>query len=137
MYERANFFSRRFINNAVSGLIWCVMLCFLNMNSSLFIKPLLILFPVISFYWLYLGLSIRKKLKLINRAEEPANEEIRTERVPYKTAQFILTYLLFISLFLSVSHYSYAQSVVLPVVAIYVIWLGRHVRMIKKYLGGL
>ena len=64
MYDKAKFYSRKFIRNGVAGVLISAYLIYGLISKREAITPILFILPIAALGWLYFGLRISKRLKL-------------------------------------------------------------------------
>jgi len=139
MYERAKYFSNKFIRNGIAGSIICGILIF---SPSQMVDPgsgirndlqPIVLFLVATILWLYFGIRIYVKLKSKAALNEP---EISDERISFRQVEVMLSLLLFLVIFLGMKHWRYANYVAIPVLIGYAWWMYSQMKLVNNYLNG-
>jgi hypothetical protein len=131
MYERAKYFSSKFIHNGIGGLAVSAFLIYYAFTENESLKPIGYILPFVALVWLSFGLWINKKLK----AKDPTNEssEITDEKISFKQVEFILLALLMAVIFLGVKLWRHADYLAIPVMIAYIWWLYSQMKLLNNY----
>jgi uncharacterized membrane protein len=130
MYQRARYFSNRFIRNGIAGFAISAFLVYSVITGAQSTGLIIIIFPVVSFVWLYFGLRIKSKLKSKDPNETP---EIRDELFSYRQAQSIFSILVGVILISGINHWKYSYYFTVPVLIVFVWWFYLQMKLLNDY----
>ena len=130
MYERAKYFSNRFIRNGIAGVIILSLILYGMIEKHDTINPTFIGFVLFPIFWLTYGLWIRRKLQF----KSPV-VEIDEKAVYYKQIQFVLSICVVVLIYLGLDKKSYAAYIAIPFLVIYFGWIYKQMKLINAYLN--
>jgi hypothetical protein len=133
MYEKAKYFSSKFIRNGIAGLALSCFIIYSIVHDHKQFDVLFVLIPIVAFAWLYSGIRINKKLKLKDQTKEQA--EIIDERISYKQIELLISLLIVLVIFLGMNHWKYVDYLTIPVLMIFAWWLYSQMKILNKYLN--
>jgi len=133
MYERARYYSNKFIRNAIAGFTLTGFLIYYPIKHHLQVNPVFLAFPIISFMWLFYGLKISRRLKVMESHE--VQSEISSEKISFKIIERMISLLLVISMYLAFQHWKYSTFFISIVLILFLLWFNVQMKMLKKYLG--
>ncbi len=130
MYERAKYFRTKFIRNGIAGFAMSALLIYYTIKGEA-LNPSVVIIPVAALLWLYFGLRINNKLKAKDEANR--SSEIPEEGIPFKQVESILSVLVIIIIFLSITHWKYADYLAIPMLITYCWWLYSQMKLLNNY----
>ncbi|MEI7801886.1 MAG: hypothetical protein WCI97_04530 [Bacteroidota bacterium] len=131
MYERAKYFSTKFIRNGIAGIGISTLLIYADFEKSNSITPTHIFFVVVSLFWLYAGYSLNKNLK--RKTEAIDSNEIPETGITYKQVEYFFSIAIIAFLLLSTYHYQYINYIAVPLLAGYIGWLFIQMKTLNSY----
>ena len=133
MYERALHFKNRFLRDGVLFLLFTPLFIYMNQTDGKPFTKGIIILPLVGSLWLLSGWWILKNLKLKSASGD--GSEIIPERMHYKKAELVFSFLIFITLVLSLQHWKFAEYLGIAVVVSYSYWLYSQIKLLRNYFA--
>ena len=132
MYNRAKLYSNKFIRRGIAGFaigVWWV----IKLWGEIYL-PLLLLFATANIAWLYISISLSKKLR-----QKMESEAGSTQELPEKSSQsywlmFILIGVLLAGALLAGNYNVGLQFILVAWVVVYSVWIYYEVKRVNKFL---
>ena len=129
MYDKAKYYSNKFIRNGIAGLVFTAIVISIWLDDSQPHPVGLIAFPITTVLWFYFGFRLKKKLK----TKEPVKFEITDRKISFKVVERIFMVLLAATIFLATRKEEYSSPLMISALVLYFSWFAWQMTLLNKY----
>ncbi len=132
MYQRAKYFSEKFIANGIGCILLSVYLIYAAVIVHQTIKPLLYITLIAGLGWLLIGWRLRKKIRQKIQFDMPNNSEVNTERMGYQNVDLIFSILIVLLISFG-EQLIYQDFIAIGFIIAYSVWVFFQIKLMNNF----
>jgi hypothetical protein len=132
MYEKAEYFSSKFIRNGFAGIVLTAFLIYNALFKVSDISPIVYFFPLIALLWLFLGYKLKNKLQQKSDAD---NNIFNDDKMPYRQIDFTFRLLIIAALVTGFKNWKFVNYIIIILTITYLIWIYLQIKLVFRFLN--